>query len=205
MVTGLVARGRRVLAQAAFRHRGYIPIPFLGIAIFFAHPTILSLTVGFSMVLFGEFIRLWAVSAIGYESRSTRAPGGSRLVTCGPFAYVRNPLYLGNIFVYVGIGVMSMAFFPWLLLAAMGWFSFQYFLIVTEEEKYLFSRFGMEYGIYCARVPRFIPRLRAQRTLERAPGLSARAVLASERRTLQAELLVTFVFVAIYVAQDFRG
>jgi protein-S-isoprenylcysteine O-methyltransferase Ste14 len=113
------------IRRLIFKYRSYTPIPFLLIMIVFAKPSIVSLTVGFVLVVLGEAVRFWGVSIAGSETRTTGAVGGTYLITNGPFAFVRNPLYVGNMMLYAGVGVMSMALFPWLLIAAVAWFYFQ--------------------------------------------------------------------------------
>ena len=147
------------IRRLIFKYRSYTPIPFLIVMVWFADPSVLSLIVGFTIVFIGEMIRFWGVSIAGAETRTTGSVGGTYLITSGPFAYVRNPLYVGNMLVYAGIGVMSMARFPWLLVVAVVWFYVQYYLIVTREEEYLAERFGEEYAAYAKEVRRFLPRL----------------------------------------------
>ncbi len=185
-----------------FKYRSYTPIPFLVAMVIFAQPTLLSLLVGFAIVLVGEAIRFWGVSIAGSETRTTGTVGGTYLITNGPFAYVRNPLYLGNMLLYAGVGVMSMALFPWLLIGACVWFFLQYYLIVTKEEEYLSERFGAEYERYRRAVRRFVPRLTPYVASTPAPKrVSAREGLASETRTLQAIGLVTLVLIVLFVVR----
>ena len=58
------------------------------------------------MIVLGEALRLWAASHIGPISR-TRDPGVGRLVTSGPYRFVRNPLYVGNTLMAAGFGALS--------------------------------------------------------------------------------------------------
>ena len=97
--------------QFLFRNRSYTPLPFLLVMVVFARPQPWSLVVGFAVALLGEFTRASGVFFVGSETRVTGEVGASRLVTSGPFARVRNPLYLGNILMYLGIGIMSLALF----------------------------------------------------------------------------------------------
>jgi protein-S-isoprenylcysteine O-methyltransferase Ste14 len=167
--------------------------------VWFAQPTIVSMILGFLLIVCGESCRFWGVSIAGSETRTTGKVGGTYLITNGPFSYVRNPLYVGNMLMYAGVGVMSMALFPWLLLVAVLWFYLQYYLIVTKEEEYLAERFGKEYEGYKRGVGRFSPRL--TRYVSPNPpqkSVSAREGFASERRTLQAIGLVTLLVIAKY-------
>ncbi|HUI11197.1 MAG TPA: isoprenylcysteine carboxylmethyltransferase family protein [Bacteroidota bacterium] len=189
-----------------FRYRSYTPIPFLLAMVWFARPTVISMVVGFAVVFIGEMIRFWGVSIVGAETRTTGTVGGSFLITSGPFAYVRNPLYAGNMLLYAGVGIMSMALFPWMLLVAVAWFYFQYYMIVTREEEYLAVTFGEDFASYCSNVRRFVPRLTPYRSPHPAPkSVDPSEGLASERRTLQAIGLVTAVIVAKYVLLQFGG
>lgn len=189
-----------------FRYRSYTPLPFLVVMVIFARPTVISLAAGFAMVVLGELIRFWGVSIVGAETRTTGRVGGTYLITTGPFAHVRNPLYLGNMIMYAGVGVMSMALFPWLLLAAVVWFYVQYSLIISREEEYLAVQFGTAYDEYRNHVPRFVPRPTPYRTTAPAPKrMNIAEGLASERRTLQAMALVTLLVVGVYVVRAVTG
>lgn len=193
----------KTLRALAFTYRSYTPIPFLILMVFTAQPTLASLMVGFCVLCVGELIRFWGVSIAGAETRTTGTVGGTYLITSGPFAHVRNPLYLGNMLMYTGIGIMSMALFPWLQIVALVWFAVQYRLIVAGEEEYLAGRFGAEYEEYRRQVPRFLPRLtRYVPSAAPAKALNPSEGLASEKRTLQAVGIVTLMLVIIYIVQQ---
>lgn len=185
-----------------FKYRSFTPIPFLLLMVVFASPTVGSMLLGALLVFCGETIRFWGVSIAGSETRTTGAVGGTYLITNGPFAYVRNPLYLGNIFMYAGIGVMSRALFPWLLIAAVVWFYFQYSLIVAREEEFLSGKFGAAYEQYRKNVGRFFPRLMPYRSTQPPDKtVDFREGLASERRTFQAIGLVMLLLIVLYVVK----
>jgi protein-S-isoprenylcysteine O-methyltransferase Ste14 len=174
-----------------FRHRSYTPVPLVVAMLLFARPTAASFAWGLPLALLGEAIRLWGVSLAGSSTRVTGEVGAIELVTSGPFAHVRNPLYLGNILLYVGMGIASNALFPWLQAAGLCWFAFQYSAIVGLEEDFLRTRFGEEYERYCAAVPRFIPSPRRYDAGGIQPELSWARGLRSDRRSLQAIVLLT--------------
>jgi protein-S-isoprenylcysteine O-methyltransferase Ste14 len=182
-----------------FEIRGYTPIPFIVLMLVYARPTALSLVVGLCLALAGEAIRFWGVAVAGTETRTTGPVGGTHLFIDGPFAYVRNPLYVGNMMMYVGVGIMSNALMPYLVILAYGFFVVQYTMIVTKEEEYLQRAFGKEYERYVQNVPRFIPRLTpyaGQHSFHREPDVSRG--LQSERRTLQAFAALTIANVVFY-------
>jgi protein-S-isoprenylcysteine O-methyltransferase Ste14 len=150
-------------------------------------------------VVAGELLRWWGVAYAGPLTRVTGSVGAPELIVAGPFAYVRNPLYVGNILMYAGVGIMANALFPWLLAAAVAYFIAQYALIVSLEEEFLAKQFGAAFDEYRASVPRFFPSLR------RSPLAAAgrqradwRGGLRSERRTLQAVGLVVGLLLVVW-------
>ncbi len=109
------------------------------------------------LALLGESLRFWGVAYAGSLTRVTGSVGAPEVVVAGPFSYVRNPLYIGNIMMYSGVGVMANALTPWLVLIALPYFVFQYSLIVSLEEEFLEKEFGAAYLEYKKNVPRFFP------------------------------------------------
>jgi protein-S-isoprenylcysteine O-methyltransferase Ste14 len=188
------------LSKQIFQYRSYTPLPFLILMFIFQEATLTSLVVGFSIVIIGEFIRLWGVSYAGSETRTTGGGvGGTYLVVSGPFAHVRNPLYFGNIMIYIGIGVMSMALYPYLLIIAALFFYFQYFTIIREEESFLSSKFGEHYADYFSKVPRWIPTFsKYENPGIEQPPFKLNMGLRSEKRTLQAILLTTITLIILF-------
>lgn len=190
------------ISNIFFKYRSYTPIPFLLLMVIFAKPTVESMIAGFIIALTGELIRYWGVSWAGSETRTTGGVGGTFLIISGPFAFVRNPLYVGNMLLYVGIGIMSWALFPYLQIAALVFFAVQYYFIVIEEEKYLKEKFGDVYLSYVKNVPRFIPRLTPYKNPDiEQPEFGRDKGLRSERRTLQAFFSVTIILLIIWFVQ----
>jgi protein-S-isoprenylcysteine O-methyltransferase Ste14 len=192
------------IASKFFKYRSYTPIPFLLVMFFYENANIWSLIVGFLVAAAGELIRLWGVSWAGSETRTTGTVGGIYLVVSGPFAHLRNPLYLGNILMYLGIGIMSFALFPYLQIIALIFFAVQYHLIVKEEEGYLEKTYGKDYENYVKNVPRFIPRLTRFKPGNVAqPDFKLNAGLISEKRTLQAFGFVTITIFLLWFVGRF--
>ncbi|MGE5352015.1 MAG: methyltransferase family protein [Bacteroidota bacterium] len=182
-----------------FKYRSYTPIPFLVLMLLFRSPNIYSIIIGFIVAASGEMIRLWGVSYAGSETRTTGAVGGTYLVISGPFGHTRNPLYVGNILLYMGIGIMSLALFPYLQIAAFVFFYMQYKFIINEEEAYLRKAFGAQYEEYYKNVPRFLPRISAYKNNNvTQPKYNIAAGLKSERRTLQAFSIVSLTIIIIW-------
>jgi protein-S-isoprenylcysteine O-methyltransferase Ste14 len=162
-----------------FRRRGFLPLPFIVVP-FIWHGVMAPSTTAFGalFVAFGESLRLWGVAAAGSETRR-RSRMVTSLVTHGPFAWMRNPLYFGNFFVWTGFSVI--AGIQWLLPVAVAMFALEYTPIVRYEEAVLESTFGDEFRRYKARTPRWLPVAPA---FERGGPLCWRTAWRSERSTL---------------------
>ena len=139
-----------------FRHRGLLPIPLSLLAAFVPGTiTARAWIVGLSAMALGEALRLAGVAVAGPGTRR-RSRGVAHLVTDGPFAWVRNPLYLGNGLAWLGVAIVAGV--PWLIPVAISTFAAQYGLIVRYEEGVLESLFGEAYLAYKGRTPRWFPR-----------------------------------------------
>jgi protein-S-isoprenylcysteine O-methyltransferase Ste14 len=143
-----------------FRHRTALPLPIaLAIMTIPAGETRggqLAVLAGVLIAVLGEGVRLWAVHHIGVISR-TRSERLGPLVASGPFAIVRNPLYLGNIALWAGFALAARLM--WLAPLIVVLLGLEYHAIVRWEERLLESRLGDAYRTYAARVPRWIPHL----------------------------------------------
>jgi len=191
------------LSSTLFKYRSYTPIPFLVVMLIFQQATPVSLITGFAVAVVGELIRFWGVSWAGSETRTTSEVGGSNLVISGPFAYVRNPLYIGNILIYLGLGIMSFAFFPYLQITALLFFVFQYHFIVKGEENYLHKTYGGSYEEFVNNVPRFLPRLTPYKNPEiMQPAFKPKEGLHSERRTLQALVSISAIIITLWIINN---
>lgn len=189
-----------------FKYRSYTPIPFLLLMVIFQQPTINTILIGLLFVILGEFFRLWGVSYAGSETRTTGSVGGTYLVISGPYAHVRNPLYLGNILLYCGVGIMSNALFPYLLIVAFLFFYLQYRIIINEEEGYLIKAFGDSYAKFKFNVPRLIPMFKkyTDSSLPQ-PSFNLKAGFKSERRTLQAITAVLLIIIVPFIIKNYFG
>src|SRR4029078_5831708 len=96
-------------------------------------------------------IRLWAVHHIGAISR-TRSERLGPLIDGGPFGRVRNPLYLGNILIWVGFALS--AGLLWLAPVVVILLAFEYHAIVRWEETLLAVRLGDAYLDHQTSLPR---------------------------------------------------
>jgi len=98
---------------------------------------------------------VWALAAIwGHHTTVNPYKAASNLVTHGPFARSRNPIYTSDWFVYVGITLLLGTAWP-LLLAPLVWLVMRYG-VIAHEEAHLLAKFGDEYRTYCRQVKRWL-------------------------------------------------
>jgi protein-S-isoprenylcysteine O-methyltransferase Ste14 len=135
-------------SQVARRIRVPLGFAFAVLYLWLAQPTRLSIAVGGVIALAGVALRAVASGHISKDSS---------LTTSGPYAYTRNPLYLGSIIIAAGFAAAARS--PWVVLAIIVLFAAIYIPVIRSEEEYLRSRFP-EFDTYGRRVPRFLPRLR---------------------------------------------
>jgi protein-S-isoprenylcysteine O-methyltransferase Ste14 len=172
-----------------FKKRTSIPVP-LALALLLIPPSSAATSLstrlsalGVLVVAIGELLRLWGVHHIGVISR-TRSDRLGPLIDTGPFSLVRNPLYLGNILLWVGFAVSArLAWVAPLIVLLLG---LEYHAIVRWEEQLLATRIGAPYVDYTRRVPRWLPTLGAPKNLAGAAAFSWADTIRSERGTLIA-------------------
>jgi protein-S-isoprenylcysteine O-methyltransferase Ste14 len=130
--------------------RWRVPLGFLSAAIFIwlAKPVPVTLIVGASISLLGIALRGWASGHI----RKNDA-----LAISGPYAYTRNPLYLGSFLLGLGFTVAANRWELALLFALL--FFGIYFPVMRVESATLEGLFGQDYRRYASKVPLFLPRL----------------------------------------------
>lgn len=185
-----------------FKYRGtLLAVPAVSLACL-GKPSRCAVTFGLPLALAGEALRCWAV---GYSGVTTRADHvtAPALTTAGPYAYVRNPLYVGNFLTALGF---TIAFTGGLAgpkragLAALGLGTMLgvYAAIVPLEETYLREKFGTAFDDYVARVPRLIPRTSASEP--QAGTYDSSAIARAETRTF-----VTFAVMLAALAVRMRA
>jgi protein-S-isoprenylcysteine O-methyltransferase Ste14 len=124
-------------------------------------PSAVSIATGLPLAFLGEAVRMWAVGYSGVTTRGDRVTA-PRLVTAGPYAYVRNPLYVGNLLTAAGFawaftGKNDAATRTLLVGGSLAAMLAVYTVIVPHEEDYLRTTFGAAFDDYVARVPRIVP------------------------------------------------
>ncbi|MFN0277108.1 MAG: methyltransferase family protein [Pyrinomonadaceae bacterium] len=127
-----------------------VPLGFLFAVVFllFAKPTVISLAIGGGIAFIGLTIRAWA---------SGHIKKASVLAVTGPYAYTRNPLYVGSFIMGVGFTVASNVW--WLALLFIALFIGIYLPVMRVESGDIRQIFGEDFDEYEQNVPVFIPRL----------------------------------------------
>ncbi len=168
-----------------FRNRGtLLALPAIALGLW-GKPSALSTAVGLPLALAGELLRCWAV---GYSGVTTRgdAVEAPKLVSNGPYAHVRNPLYIGNFLTALGFSIAFTGRLPaaqraQYMLGGLGLMVAVYAVIIPHEEAFLAQTFGEDFALYRERVPAIVPRLSR---FTRAQGEFDASVIANaETRT----------------------
>lgn len=153
-----------------FKYRNVLFI-FLYLALFIPSPDLFSeeifgpnyyywpIIIGLVITVTGQAIR-GATIGLAYIIRGGKDGQvyAEELVTQGIFNHCRNPLYLGNILMLVGVGILSNSLLYMLILIPL--FLVIYHAIVLAEENFLRKKFGSSFENYCSRVNRWIPSLK---------------------------------------------
>jgi hypothetical protein len=144
-------------SRIARRIRVPMGFVFAGVYIWLARPTFVSMAWSLLLVLPGLWLRGYAA---GYVKKN------AELTMTGPYAYTRNPLYLGSALIAFGFAAASKSIVIVLLLAVL--FAVIYIPVIRSEEAFLRSKFT-DFDAYAASVPRLLPRMRAARIADSSP------------------------------------
>jgi protein-S-isoprenylcysteine O-methyltransferase Ste14 len=153
------------MGRSMFRQRLEIGLVVTGVAVPFVRPTIATKpsalclkAAGLCLVLTGLGVRVLAAGFAGRHTRSSKIEG-SKLATAGPYAHVRNPIYLGSVVLGFGMVLLIGDRRLWAICALT--FLALYFGLIPAEEEFLGHKFQQDYEAYCRHVPRLFPRLKA--------------------------------------------
>ena len=176
--------------------------PLLYILIFLNGPAAfpdhrLAFLIGVAVALFGQILRGVTVG-LDYIVRGgrNRQVYADRLVHGGLFAHCRNPLYVGNYLILVGVGIASNS----LLFLAIGlpFFLFAYWAIIAAEEAFLRGKFGADFTEYCRRVNRLLPNFSGlSKTLE--------GMHFNWRRLISAEYGSAYIWMAAIILASLKN
>jgi protein-S-isoprenylcysteine O-methyltransferase Ste14 len=153
-----------------------VPFGFLLVAAFawFSHPSTASLAMGLPVSLCGLALRAWAAGCLAKNAT---------LAQTGPYARVRNPLYIGTLLVAAGLVLASRSIGLGILFAAV--FGLIYLPVIQLEEQHL-RRLFPDYADYARRVPALFPNV--ARASAGPAGTGFRAQLYLKNREYEALL-----------------
>jgi len=178
-----------------FHYRNAL-FPLAYLPLFLNGPTLfpdywIAITVGLIVALAGQGLRAVTIG-LEYIIRGgrNRQVYAQKLVQGGIFAHCRNPLYVGNFLIILGVGIASNS----RLFLAIGipFFLFAYWAIIAAEENFLRGKFGDEFTAYCARVNRLVPNFAGL-------GTTLQGMEFNWRRLISAEYGSTYAWLAAII------
>ena len=186
--------------QLVFPRRLWVGLGIVAVVALFVQPHAafgrhqeLGILASLGLIMMGLAGRAWAAGCAGRHTRDARIDA-PKLVTGGPYAYVRNPIYLASI--VLGFGMVGLVGDPILLLIHLGVCVLLYAGIIPAEEKFLKERFESEYIEYVENVPRLWPRLRPWEKAEPA---------TFDPRTWFDQLRLALILAGIYFGLHFAA
>jgi protein-S-isoprenylcysteine O-methyltransferase Ste14 len=175
--------------QRLFRLRFAVLYPLGAYLVFFTTPDDQSTRAGVMFMVAGMFMRLWSN---GYAIKL------DKLTTSGPYAWVRNPLYVGTGLILLGLVVMlkilwvGIIFFAAIIAA--------YTRTIRNEEKMLTDKFGAAYLDYRAKVPAMWPALQPYTAGEKWPFSLERLWDSREHKVV---LWMSIIVIGFHIKKEF--
>lgn len=178
MSSRLVQAGR-----VSFRRRGLL-LPVAVVLLLVPSPKLMEDpavpgVIGLAVALVGQLIRS-ATVGLEYIIRGGKDHQvyAEKLVTGGLYSHVRNPMYVGNFFLLLGLSVAANS---WVFaLAGIPLAALMHVAIVAAEEDFLRAKFGTEFDAFCARSPRWVPKLAGMWTTIRGMTFNWHRMLVQE-------------------------
>jgi protein-S-isoprenylcysteine O-methyltransferase Ste14 len=115
--------------------------------------------IGIGIFLVGVALRIWAQQHLHHRLRVHK-----QLTATGPYKFIRNPLYFGNIMICVSATIVSGVL--WLIPVTLFWCIGTYSLVIRYEEARLLNKYGDPYRRYLLEVPRWFPKMARSRNWE---------------------------------------
>jgi protein-S-isoprenylcysteine O-methyltransferase Ste14 len=121
--------------------------------------TIVVLLFGILCALLGALLRTWGTAYLGPAVVQANTLRDEGFVAAGPFRYVRNALYLGNLIHTVALALLMPPSGAIFCIVAISLFQLR---LIAAEESFLTAKLGEPYSAYCGKVPRLVPTLTAR-------------------------------------------
>ena len=115
-------------------------------------PSALRFVAGIPLALLGGLVGVWGVVTLGGKNSAGLKDG---FVLAGPYRFMRNPQYLGDIMIFFGVSLIANSLLLWVAHALL---SFVFVLAPIAEERWLEQQYGRAYREYRRATPRFWPR-----------------------------------------------
>jgi protein-S-isoprenylcysteine O-methyltransferase Ste14 len=162
------------LQAFAYEHRNVLAGLPVVIAFLAVHDTVglVPLLAAASLGLLGAALRAWCTLYNRFAQGERKT-----LATAGPYAWLRNPIYVGNTLVLLGCALASGL--AWLVPVTCAWAFLVYDQVVRHEERRLLAKYGDAYREYQQRVPRWIPRLTLEPLAQLRPGFPRALLMQS--------------------------
>lgn len=196
--------------KTLFRWRSYIPLLFIApLMLAFQESAHMEALMGdaaedvwvlfsFAIALAGLALRAYTVGFVpaGTSGRNAKAQRAERLNTTGMYSIVRNPLYLANFIILLGV-VLSLKVWWLAVIVTLAFFAYMERIIMAEEA-FLSEKFGTDYAAWCAKTPVILPKL----SLWQKPDMpfSIKTVL---KREYQGLLAIVTAFFTMEIVSDF--
>lgn len=170
------------------RWRVRLGYPLAVVVLVFARPTIFSIAIGAAVGVFGLWLRAYAA---GYLKKQ------EVLTTTGPYAFTRNPLYLGSAILAAGA---AWAMHSPISAAVLGiYFAVVYYVVMRREEQELRGHFGDAFERYARTVPLFFPRVTPARLGDSAGEFS----IAQYRKNHEYEAAIGYALLLVVLVGIF--
>ena len=179
-------------SKIAKRIRVPMGFAFVVLYLWLARPTLMFIALSLILVIPGIWLRAYAS---GYVKKNTE------LTVTGPYAFTRNPLYLGSMLIAFGFALASRSI--WIAVALAVLFALIYVPVIRSEEVFLRSKFDA-FDAYAARVPRLLPRLVRAQTDNGERG-SFSAALYRKHREYNALIGAVAIYAALALRIYFLG
>lgn len=145
-----------------FRTRGLYMLAALGTAIFLKQQCnqtthLVYLLIGITIAVIAQAFRVWAAAYL-WGREAVPEVEANFLCISGPYAYIRNPFYLGNLVIGIALCVMINEWYAYVLFLIS--YAFVYSVVIPHEEKFLEEKFGENYVTYKHHTGRLIPNFR---------------------------------------------
>lgn len=137
-----------------YKLRGALIVPvylFAMVFTWYEHESWVLYPLGGALFTAGWILRVWSQMHLHYRLKVHKV-----LTRTGPYAYVRNPIYIGNTLILIGVTVLAEML--WLTPVMLACCALTYTLVVRYEESHLTGKYGEPYVEYLQAVPRWMPR-----------------------------------------------